>query len=219
MQINTAEIFGQLSPNKLELFRKTRLFDHFSGEFIVHKLPESEIHLVTDNNRTHLYFNIFEYTGEIILGYFIAQYYLPNHYNWAIVIGNYLASSCFYIMDFDYDVRYFKDHPYDTMISIKSEDKHNIIYGDYQYWLMQGEKPRHMVYYCDSNITIPDEIIYLHIECYCDIPCVINIPKQILFLEYKLKPINCDIVYLKDSVIEDFHSYNFCKRSKSARKI
>ncbi len=218
MQINTAEIFGQLSLEQLELFRKTRLFDHFSGEFIVYKLPESEIHLVLDTNWICLYFNIFEYKGEIFLDYNGGRFYHTNSCGWAIVIGNYLTGSCFYIEDFDYDIRYFKDHPYDTMISIKSEDECNIIYGDYQYWLMQGEKPRRMVYYCDSNITIPDEIIYLRIGCHCDIPCVIDIPKQILFLEHKLEPINCDIVYSKDSVMKEFYSYNFCKRSKSARK-
>jgi hypothetical protein len=230
--VKSADVLNLLSPERLEMFRKTDLFKHFEAELVISKLDKSEIYIEFGDNfhGDYFYFNVFKYNGVMRLG----CVFEPIEESYAHVIDNYLTCKGDDLVDFDRDIRYYKDHPYDTQIYVKTEQNWSIIYGDYQYWLMLGNKPRYMYYECDMATTeIPDEIIFLDLEHgHGDIR--ISTPKQVLFLISRhIDYPDQLIAYYKTDIAEDskveekeksliweaFHDYNFYKRSKSARKI
>ncbi len=230
--VESAHVLNLLSPERLEMFRKTKLYKHFEAELVISKLDKSEIYIKfgDDSHGDYLYFNVFKYNGVVRLGYLFE----PIEESWERAISCYLSCGGDYLKDFDHDIRYFKDHPYDSVVIIKTEQDCSIIYKDYQYWLMQGNKPRYMYYECDMVTTeIPDEIIFLNLDHgHGDIH--IPTPKQVLFLISRhIDYPDQLIAYYKTDIAEDpkveekeksliwnaFYDYNFRKMPKSARKI
>jgi hypothetical protein len=227
----SADILSQLLPERLELFRKTKLYKHFEAELVIPELDKSEIYMEFDNviNRNYLYFNVFKYDNAIRVGYSCGTF----EQSWVHAIGNYLNCRCYDLRYLNYDIRYYKDHPYDSVITIKAEQNWSIIYEDYQYWLIQGNKPRYMYYGYNGITTIPDEIIFLYLDNH-DENIRVPIPEQILFLisknitnpdqliAYYRVDIEEELKFMckeKSLIWEAFHDYNFRKRSKSAYKI
>lgn len=182
LSINSSEILQALTPDELELFRKTNLYKyHFSSELVLFKCNKSEIYQEYGDEieAYYLYYNVFAYDGTLKL----SSTYREN--DWikilAELVTNFIACRQCDPEPVPVDIRYYKNHPYDQFILVFSGEYELM---DYQCWLLQGNKPRYMwCFNTGEELLINPEIIYLVIACDCEITCnQMKIPKQILFL-------------------------------------
>ncbi len=201
------------SENILLALSPTDLFQHFNSEF-VRLERESGFYLSTDG----IVFKVDSFNHEIMISYNTNAGYSDILIE---VVRKYLSFNIGIRVTIDkFDTRYIRNHPYNTFISVNVFNLLRTTYRDYQYWLLLGNEPRHLT--CSrSSITnyILKSTIYLRLT---GIGYVEYVPDQILFLSGKLSNFNHNMIsYSEDDgvVLEAFYRYNFCKSTKSARKL
>jgi hypothetical protein len=179
--VSCEEILAALSESQLELFKRTKLYAHFSGKTILLETDISQLRLRYMAGYV-INFNIVGYDGGIEFNTFKSKkpfafiMFVTGYLNASIRLSSYKNTN---------DIRYFENHREDLYTEISSTNLYSL--GDYIYWLMQGNSPR--VLRLINRFTpdiVPDGIIYLMIECRCASKCKdINIPDSVLFLDYE----------------------------------